>query len=185
MALEFCTVFGEISENFLFFCFVLFASECAWTFTICKCCRVSNPSSVCLYRAVHPGKNIEPRKQVPETWTPLHSERSLVIETWINKWHDASLCFLEAYNNVSCVLQILQWRALVLWGKAQMPNCVWWINTPFCWYVLLLMWFHFVAALLCSMKHTCKPPFCTLKSKESSGVLRPLPTIFSAYLMFK
>lgn len=97
------------------------------------------------------------------------TERSLVIETWINKWHYASFCSFTDINNAFGAPHILQCRALVLWEKAQMPNCVWWSDMRSCWCVPLLMWFHFVAALLCLMKHTCKPLLHLEKVKNPAG----------------
>lgn len=157
MALQFCTVFQRFKRNFyLPFLPLSFASKCAWTFKICKCCHVPNPSLVSLYRAVHPGNNMQSHEKVPKTWTPLHSRRghwSSRLE-FISDIMPVSL-LSQLTNDALCALHVLQCRALVFGGKAQHPavfdgrihpstdvHCCW------CGPVL--------SQLLC-MKHTCKP----------------------------
>lgn len=126
MALQFCTVFQRFKKNFLFFFF--FASKCAWTFKMCQCCHVSNPSSVCLYRAVYPEMKIQPREQVPKMGIPLYAQRG----RWSKRLElicDIMPVYVlsQLLNNAFCALHILPCRE----EKAQPPNCVSWINTPF------------------------------------------------------
>lgn len=156
MALQFCTVFQRLKRNFYLLFFPLsFASKCAWTFKVCKCCRVPSLSLVSLYRA---GSNLQSHEKVPKTRTPLHSRRG----HWSSRLEFISdikpVSVLSQHTNDALrALHILQCRALVFGGKAQRPavcdgrihsstnaQCYWCGSC-------------FVAALLCLMKHTCKP----------------------------
>ena len=60
---------------------------------------------------------------------------------------------------------------LFLWGKAQMPNCVWWITTPMHTIIDVILF----CCSFALFNETLVNLFCTLKKKkESSGMLKHL-----------
>lgn len=145
MALQFLHCLLEIQETFLFFFlfFPFFLHPNVPELLICVNAAMSQTHVECVSTELC---------TLETAWSPMSRclrHGPLCIHREVIGYRDlnsyVTLCqFMFSHDlqtMLFCALHTLRCRALVLWGKAPMPYCVGWINTPLCGCVLLLMWF--------------------------------------------